>query len=78
MNNIEIEINYLVEYLNYHSYCYYILNRTEIPDVVFDRAFRKLELLEEENPSYVRKDSPTQRVGYPINVGYPLPLEWRL
>ena len=46
-----------------HDYLYYALDAPEIPDAEYDRLFRELQLLEEQNPELVSVDSPTQRVG---------------
>jgi DNA ligase (NAD+) len=56
-------IDSLVDELNEHSYRYYVLSAPIISDAQYDKLFRELEALEQENPSLIRKDSPTQRVG---------------
>ena len=53
----------LREALNYHNYCYYVLDAPEITDQEYDRLFRELEELEGANPHLITSDSPTQRVG---------------
>jgi DNA ligase (NAD+) len=57
------EIERLCEEINYHNYCYYILDSPIIPDAEFDRLMRKLQSLEARYPQLVTPDSPTQRVG---------------
>ncbi len=57
------EIKTLRDQLNDWSYRYYVLDDPSVPDVEYDRAFRRLEELEAEHPELVTKDSPTQRVG---------------
>ena len=59
----EDRIRQLQEELNYHSYRYYILDDPEISDAEYDRRFRELQRLEEENPEFITPDSPTQRLG---------------
>ncbi|RMF95035.1 MAG: NAD-dependent DNA ligase LigA [Candidatus Schekmanbacteria bacterium] len=65
MNEEEIKrkIEALKKEINYHNYCYYVLDSPEIPDAEYDRLFRELKKLEEENPHLITPDSPTQRVG---------------
>lgn len=53
----------LRETLNHHNYCYYVLDKPEIPDSEYDRLFRELQKLEEAHPDLITPDSPTQRVG---------------
>lgn len=62
-NNAQLRINELVELLNYHSRLYYVENRNEISDYEYDKLQQELKQLEEEYPEFIRKDSPTQRVG---------------
>jgi DNA ligase (NAD+) len=65
--SVPIEPSVLViqlrEQLNDWSYRYYILNDSAVPDAEYDRVFRQLQLIENENPELVSSDSPTQRVG---------------
>lgn len=56
-------IDKLVDELNYHAYLYYVLDQNEIDDYEYDMLQRELRELEEQFPEYIRKDSPTQRVG---------------
>ena len=53
----------LTEQLNYHSHQYYVLDNPEIPDAEYDRLFRELQSIEDQNPELKHIDSPTQRVG---------------
>ncbi|MDE6149732.1 MAG: NAD-dependent DNA ligase LigA [Ruminococcus sp.] len=62
-NNVQLRINELVELLNHHSRLYYVENRNEISDYEYDMLQQELKKLEEEYPEFIRKDSPTQRVG---------------
>lgn len=59
----EKRINELVELLNHHAYLYYVLDQNEIEDYEYDMLQRELKELEEQFPEFIRKDSPTQRVG---------------
>ena len=56
-------IDELVELLNYHAHLYYVEDTNEISDYEYDMLQRELKELETAFPQYVRKDSPTQRVG---------------
>lgn len=68
-NSIEKQIHALQVALREHNYHYYVMDAPEIPDAEYDRLFRELEALEAANPSYITRDSPTQRVGgEPLSV----------
>ena len=56
------EIEALRDVLRFHEYRYYVLNDPLISDFEYDQLFKALEKLEEENPTLVSSDSPTQRV----------------
>lgn len=56
-------INKLKQLLDKHRYLYYVLDKPEISDSVYDSLYRELEELEKENPELITPDSPTQRVG---------------
>ncbi len=60
---VEQRILTLRQTLNRHSYLYYVLDKPEIDDTEYDRLYRELETLEQENPELITPDSPTQRVG---------------
>ncbi len=57
------EVEALRESLRYHAHRYYVLDDPDVPDAEYDRLFRQLQQLEEENPELITTDSPTQRVG---------------
>jgi DNA ligase (NAD+) len=46
-----------------HNYRYHVLDDPEIPDSEYDRLMQELRALEEQHPSLVVPESPTQRVG---------------
>jgi len=56
------QIEQLRDLLKYHEWRYYILNDPVLSDFEYDQLYKKLEALEEANPSLVTPDSPTQRV----------------
>lgn len=53
----------LADLLNEAGYQYYVLDNPTMPDFEYDRLLRELEVLEQENPTLSREDSPTKRVG---------------
>lgn len=61
--DIKQEIGQLRDKIRYHNNRYHVLDDPEIPDSEYDSLFRRLLLLEEQNPELVTSDSPTQRVG---------------
>ncbi len=61
------QLDELKETLRFHEYNYYVLNQSLISDFEYDSLFKKLEYLENEYPSSITKDSPTQRVGNSLN-----------
>ncbi len=56
------QINKLRDVLKFHEYRYYIMNDPLIADAEYDALYKSLEKLEEETPSIITPDSPTQRV----------------
>jgi len=61
--SITTEIVALLKELEQHNYLYHVLDAPQITDQAYDRLFRRLQQLEQENPQLVSPDSPTQRVG---------------
>ncbi|MBI2027024.1 MAG: NAD-dependent DNA ligase LigA [Deltaproteobacteria bacterium] len=59
----QIEIEKLIELINYHNWRYYVKDDPEISDQEFDDLIKRLEKLEKEFPQLSLPDSPTQRVG---------------
>lgn len=53
----------LKDELNQHNYSYYVLDDPTIPDSEYDRLMRNLQGIEQEYPSLISDDSPSQRVG---------------
>lgn len=62
-SNISQQIEKLRETLRYHEYQYHVLDNPQIPDAEYDRLFHQLKSLEQQHPTLVTPDSPTQRVG---------------
>lgn len=49
--------------LNQHNHQYYVLDDPQISDAAYDELFHELRALEEQYPTLLSDDSPTQRVG---------------
>ncbi|MGF1753887.1 NAD-dependent DNA ligase LigA [Vibrio makurazakiensis] len=62
-DSIQATLEQLKETLHYHAVRYYVEDSPEIPDVEYDRLMQQLLKIEEEHPSLVSVDSPSQRVG---------------
>ena len=62
-NNVARRVAELREQIDHHNYRYYVLDDTEVNDSEYDRLMVELRGLEEEHPSLVTAESPTQRVG---------------
>ncbi|MDQ4034664.1 MAG: NAD-dependent DNA ligase LigA [Chloroflexota bacterium] len=50
---------------------YHVLDAPTMPDREYDMLFRELVDLEAAHPELVTEDSPTQRVGAPVEGGFP-------
>ena len=72
MNNEKVEkrIQELVELINYHNYCYYVLDNPKISDYEYDQLMKELMKLEYEYPQFKYPDSPTQSVGGQVLEGF--------
>ena len=60
---VESRIKFLRSEIERHNELYYQKSAPEISDMEFDALLVELKKLEEENPEFIRPDSPTQRVG---------------
>ena len=49
--------------LNKANHSYYVLDSPEIADSVYDQLYRELIEIENSNPSLIKADSPSQRLG---------------
>ena len=61
----------LREVLNFHDWLYYVESDPVITDYDYDTLFARLKAVEEDNPSLVTADSPTQRVAHGLNNDFP-------
>ncbi len=66
---LRARVEWLRREIERHNYLYYVLDAPEIPDAAFDALFRELQTLEQAHPDLASPDSPTQRVGAPIQGG---------
>ncbi len=64
------EIEKLRSELNEHNYRYYVLAAPIISDAEYDHLLNRLRDLEKKHPELFSPDSPTQRVGAPIQAGF--------
>ena len=53
------------------NYRYHVLDAPAMPDREYDRLFRELVDLEAAHPELITPDSPTQRIGAPVEGGFP-------
>lgn len=61
--DIKLQIDNLIDKINYHSDKYYNQDTPEISDFEYDMMMKELIKLEAENPEFKRVDSPSNRVG---------------
>ncbi|MEJ6682035.1 MAG: NAD-dependent DNA ligase LigA, partial [Flavobacteriales bacterium] len=57
------EVLELSKELRKHNHSYYVLSKPTISDYDFDMKLSRLNKLEQENPSLLAPDSPSQRIG---------------
>lgn len=64
MNLKQAEIRYreLLKLLSIYAYEYYVLNKSNVSDAVYDGLIRELKKIESTYPNLVSSDSPTQRI----------------
>ncbi|MCB9248984.1 MAG: NAD-dependent DNA ligase LigA [Ignavibacteriales bacterium] len=61
--NVENKIEQLRNKIREYDYNYYVLAESKISDFEYDKIYKELQKLEEENPHLITPESPTQRVG---------------
>ena len=64
MKDLSKKYEQLKEEIQFHNYNYHALDDPKISDSEYDKLFRSLLDLEENNPHLVTPDSPSQRVGF--------------
>ncbi|SDB97028.1 NAD-dependent DNA ligase LigA [Paraburkholderia lycopersici] len=52
------------------NHAYYVLDQPELPDAEYDKLFGELQQIEAAHPDLITPDSPTQRVGGEVAVGF--------
>jgi len=67
LKEITKRIEKLREEIREHNYCYFVLNQPVISDEEYDKLMRELISLEEKYPKFITSDSPSQRVGAPVD-----------
>lgn len=60
----------LCRIVRYNNELYYAKAAPEISDAEYDRLYRSIEEIEARHPEYKTADSPTQRVGNDLSVGF--------
>lgn len=60
---VKQRIDELIRLIEYHNHRYYDLDDPEISDYEYDQLYLELRSLEAAYPEFLRKDSPTQKVG---------------
>lgn len=70
MNNPADRAKELRQLLNTYSYEYHVLDSPTVEDAVYDSLMTELKGIEEQNPSLITSDSPTQRVGSSLLEGF--------
>lgn len=53
-----------------HNYYYYIKDNPIISDYQYDMLLRNLSIIEKKYPELIAEDSPTQRIGAPLEGGF--------
>jgi len=70
VDSLPLEIQKLCEEIDLHNYRYHVLDEPSVPDAHYDKLFHQLKAWEQENPSLVSAQSPTQRVGAKPKDGF--------
>lgn len=61
------EIQQLIQVIQYHDWRYYTLSDSIITDFEYDHLFRLLKEYEQNNPTEIQANSPTQRISSSLN-----------
>ena len=68
--DVQHKIDALRGKIRHHEHLYYVLDKPAISDAEYDDLMRELQRLENEHPSLITPDSPTQRVGGKPKEGF--------
>ncbi|MDF2439604.1 MAG: ligase, partial [Abditibacteriota bacterium] len=71
LDDVQKELAWLRSQIAHHNYQYYILDAPDVSDDVYDGLMRRLVALETAHPELITPDSPTQRVGAPLQGEFP-------
>ena len=66
--NVKERIDFLRKEIEDHNHSYYVLDTPVISDFEFDKLISELLQLEDENPQFYDKNSPTKKVGGKVIV----------
>ncbi len=66
----ELRVDELRAALRRANHRYYVLDDPEISDIEYDDMMRELVALETDHPRLIVDDSPTQRVGAPVDTAF--------
>jgi DNA ligase (NAD+) len=69
-SSVRARLRVLHEELHAHAYRYYVLDQPVISDAAYDVLFKELLALEEQYPSLITPESPSQRVGGVVKSGF--------
>lgn len=69
--DIQHEVAHLRQQIDEANFKYYIEDAPTLPDVEYDHLMRRLQALEQSHPALQTPMSPTQRVGAPVQSGFP-------
>ncbi len=69
-SDTELRLTELRDALHRANHRYYVLDDPEISDAEYDSLMRELVALETAHPEYITIDSPTQRVGAPLDEAF--------
>jgi len=68
--DVERRVEELRAALHRANHRYYVLDDPEIADIEYDTLTRELVALETEHPDLITVDSPTQRIGAPVDSAF--------
>ncbi|HSN61668.1 MAG TPA: NAD-dependent DNA ligase LigA [Ferruginibacter sp.] len=67
----EAQLEELRNALRFHEYRYYVMTDPLVSDYEYDTLYKLLEKAEQENPAFITKSSPTQRVSAGLIKDFP-------
>ncbi|HTL08619.1 MAG TPA: NAD-dependent DNA ligase LigA [Chitinophagaceae bacterium] len=65
------EIEELRKVLRFHEYRYYVIDDPLLADAEYDKLYKSLEQIEQDNPALITGSSPTQRVAKGLTKDFP-------